>query len=658
MGTQAGDMSAGAGPTSVRDPAVEELIRVSEALNADCQFEAADRTVIEAMRSRTDDVRTAQQYALLAQQRGDWREAVRRAEALRSAYPNNPAGYRCGIEAEIQLLHIGKAMELQRESARRFPDKSWPHVHSAILAELSQNFDMAERRWEFVCKRFPSESAGWREWAVSRMHAGRLEAAETVLAEALRRFPDDPGICGLWPLIAARSGRNEEIEERWRLAAERFPDDPKIAQGHAEAPVAIPHGKRWDCARTRYQEVNRRFPEFAMGYLRHVQLLVRMGEIDPAEELATAARNLSRDPDEHADMTLELARILDRKGNVEGAETLLETLLKEVPNSIAAYVTLSNLLSRQSRYDEAEAVCKRAIARFKFRAPPLIEYAKIATSRGDFEEALKRWKRAYYFVPRDPTVDGELFIARLAITDQRTPNSEGDPLLEAGRPKRAGPLTNLMMKFESLGAPGGGGCEVGLVQRKFGAEPIGLLRWASLDPEDLISALRDRFEGLGTREQTVLTLPGKELGQMEYNVHDQRFKIGMHTWVMRDEMDAEKLLEQWCVRLQFLRRKLIADLESAGKIFVYKPGAALTGSQIDQLNFALRGYGDNQLLLIQIQDSNNPNGVVRPIMPGMMVGYIDRLNWEVPERPARQPSFASWARICANALALCGESKD
>jgi tetratricopeptide (TPR) repeat protein len=658
MGTQAGDMSAGAGPASVRDPAVEELIRVSEALNADCRFEAADHAVIEAMRIRTDDVRTAQQYALLALQRGDWREAALRAVALRAAYPHNPAGYRCGIEAENQLLHIGKAMELQRESARRFPDKSWPHVHAAMLAELSQNFDMTERRWEFVCKRFPSESAGWRDWAISRMHAGRLEAAETVLAEALTRFPDDPGIHSLWPLIATRRGRNEEIEARWRRAAERFPNDPKIAQGHAEAPVAVPQAKRWDCARTRYQELNRKFPEFAMGYLRHVQLLARMGEIDAAAELATAAQNLFRDPYQRADITLEQARILDQKGDVSGAKTLLETLLNEAPNSIAAYVALSNLLGRQSRYDEAEAVCKRAIARFKFRAPPLIEYAKIATSRGDLEEALKRWKRAYYFVPRDPTVDSELFIARLAITDKHPPNSEGDGLLEVGRPQRSGPLTNLMMKFESLGAPGGGGCEVGLVQRKFGAEPIGLLRWAAIEPDDLILALRDRFEGLGTREQTVLTLPGKDIGQTEYNVFDQRFKIGMHTWVMHDEMEAEKLLEQWCVRLQFLRRKLIADLESAGKIFVYKPGAELTDSQIEQLNSALRGYGDSQLLLIQIEDSNNSNGVVRRIMPGIMVGYIDRLNWEDPDRPASQPSFASWARLCANALALCAESKD
>jgi len=657
MSPHADNESEGAEPTasgdlvSPGDPVLDELIRVSETLNADCQFDAADRIVTEAVRSRPEDARTAEQYTLLALQRGDWREATQRAEALRGAFPDYAAGYRCGIEAETELLHIRKAMELQRESAQRFSGESWPHVQAANLAELSQNFALAERRRAFVCKRFPSESAGWRDWAASRMRAGRLEAAEQIAIEALTLFPDDPEIYSLRAIIATRGGRKEEIEERWQLAAERFPDNPEIVQGNAEAPAAIPRGKRWVEARTRYEELNRKFPEFAAGYRGHIQLLVRMRELDGAEDLARTARNLFQDSGEHADITIELARMLERKGNVEGALTMLRMLLNEAPNSVVAYVTLSNLLSRQSRYDEAEAVCRRAIARFKFRALPFIEYAKIATSRGDLQEALKRWKRAYHFVPRDPSVDGELFIARLAITDIQTPNSEDDAFFEVGRTQRAGPLTNLMMQFESLGAPGGGGCEVGIVQRNFGAEPIGLLRWAMISTEDLILALRDRFEGLGTREQTELTLPGKELSHTQYHVFDKRYKIGIHTWVMIGEMDPEKLLEQWCVRLQFLGRKLIADLESGTKVFVWRPGEVLTVSQVDRLTSAMRTYGDNELLLIQIQDSNNSNGTVKRIMPGLMVGYSDRLNW-VPGRPIRQASYASWARIFANALAL------
>ena len=657
MITQADTVSAGIDPAPVLDPVVEELIRVSEALNADCQFEAADRTVTEAMRSRPDDARTAEQYTLLALQRGDWREAVRRAEALRGAFPDYQAGYRCGIEAETELLRVGKALELQAESARRFPDESWPLMHAANLAELSQNFELAERRRALVCSRFPCESAGWHAWAATRMRAGRLEGAEQVVTDALQRFPDDPELYGLRATIAARSGQREKTEECWRVAAERFPNDPEVAQRNAEAPVEFPIGKRWDEARSRYEELNRKFPEFALGYVRHVQLLVRAADIDGAEELARAARNRLRDSIEHADVTVELARILERKGNVEGAVTLLKMLLNEVPNAIGAYGALSTLLSRQSRYEEAEEVCKRAIARFKFRAPPLIDYAKIATAKGDLDEALTRWKRAFYFASKEPTIARELFISRLAVAEKQSPIGDGDALLAVGSERSSGPVTSLMMNFESLGGPGGGGCEFGFVQRNFGAEPIGLLRWASLSTENLIKALQERFEGLGTREQTELRLPGLENGATEYVVFDTRFKIAMNTFVSRDAMAAEKLLDQWCGRLAFLRRKLISDLELGTKMFLYRPGVILNESQITRLGAAVRSYGDNNVLLIQTQEAGSANGTVKWLSPGMMVGYLDRLNWE-PGRASYQPSYAHWARICANALALCTEAKE
>ena len=40
----------------------------------------------------------------------------------------------------------------------------------------------------------------------------------------------------------------------------------------------------------------------------------------------------------------------------------------------------------------------------------------------------------------------------------------------------------IVTQFESLGGTGHG-CEFGLFQRHFGAEPLGLLRWADLSPE-------------------------------------------------------------------------------------------------------------------------------------------------------------------------------
>lgn len=638
----------------ITDAVLDELILTSEALNADCRFDEADRSVADAMRARPNDARTAAQLTLLALQRGDWRGAADRAAALRLAFPDEQAGYRGGIEATTALLQIAKAADLLKVAAGRFSDEPWTLAQAAVLAEVRQNFTDAESRRAEFCQRFPAEPAGWRDWAATRMRAGRLEAAVQVITEALQKFPDEVDLYNIRAQIAARSGRREETEEWLRLASERFASDPEIAQRHAEAPVEFNRHKRWDIARSRYEDLNRKYPEYVQGHVRHIMLLVRAGDLDRAEELARSSGEVFRASGQHADIIVELARILDRRGDAAGAVSLLRDLQEEAPNAISGYVMLSTVLSRQSLFDEAETACRRAISRFKFRAPPYIEYAKIASLRGDLDVALQRWKRAYYFVPREPIVDSELFITRLALTESTATNTKGDLFLEIGRQKRSGPLTNAMMQFESLGAPGGGGCEFGLVQRNFGAEPIGLLRWATLSTMNLVKALRERFEGLGTREQTKLSLPGLDNNLTQYYVNDTRFDIGMHTWVMRDETVAEKLLEQWCVRLQFLRRKLIADLESGGKIFVCRPGAVLTDSEIGQLGSAVRGYGDNKLLLIQIQKARNPSGSVKWVSAGVMAGYIDRLNWE-PGQTMRQPSYASWARICVNALALAAQ---
>src|SRR4051794_33399291 len=54
-------------------------------------------------------------------------------------------------------------------------------------------------------------------------------------------------------------------------------------------------------------------------------------------------------------------------------------------------------------------------------------------------------------------------------------------------------LSNLAARCESIGR----NCEFGLVQRSFGLEPIGLLRWAASPLAALTQAFQGQFAGLG-----------------------------------------------------------------------------------------------------------------------------------------------------------------
>jgi len=116
----------------------------------------------------------------------------------------------------------------------------------------------------------------------------------------------------------------------------------------------------------------------------------------------------------------------------------------------------------------------------------------------------------------------------------------------------------LVARFESLGD----NCEFGLVQRKLGAEPLGLLRFTFIELRDLVRGLRCGFEGLGAAEATEVTVSGKD---QEYVIRDTSFRMTFHTWQSQDETDIETIRRQYDTRVGFLRRKLLEDVTNAEK---------------------------------------------------------------------------------------------
>jgi tetratricopeptide (TPR) repeat protein len=641
-----------AGSPGELETALAAIARSAASLNSVCSFDQADELLAEAIIRYPREPLPVEHHAGLALQRGDWAGASRRAAHARILFPDRPACYRIGLNAKYELLHLDEATTLQRQAELLFPSEVWPLMCGAQLAESCAEWTEAEGYWTKVCDRSPTEADGWLEKANFYLRSGRLEAAAQTLHAGIARFPHDARLYICSANCTRRSGLFAEAARRWENAIERFPNDPVIAQHHAESPVDVPKDRQWDLASLRYDNLHRRFPDFAAGYIGHVALLVRSGDLESAEKLAAASLETLRANGQHVELTIEYVNILERRGEVERATTTMSALTIDQPNSVMAYVALSALLSRSARFDEAEAVCQRAVARFRFRAPPLAEYARLAAQRGNLGAALERWCRAASLVPRDKVIARELFLTRLAITESGEQSAITASLRAQGIEQRPGSVSHLMMQFESLGGPGGGGCEFGLVQRNFGAEPIGLLRWASLSTNNLITALDNRFEGIGSSNQTMLVPPEIASGNTEYLVRDTRYKIRMHTFSKVGDIDPGKLQHQWCARLTFLARKLIADLETNKKIFLYRPGVMLTASEIDRLNTAMRRYGDNFLLLIQTEDASHRNGTVEFVSPHLMVGYIDRLNWE-PKRATYQPSFASWARLCSQTLLLC-----
>jgi hypothetical protein len=208
-------------------------------------------------------------------------------------------------------------------------------------------------------------------------------------------------------------------------------------------------------------------------------------------------------------------------------------------------------------------------------------------------------------------------------------------------------LADLALKFENLGE----NCEFGLVQRRFGSEPLGLLRFSSTPILKLIDALDMRFEDLGRPDLVDVRASGSG---KEYMVLDKKFGFLYHPWVNLGDATPKEIHARECGRLPFLVTKLIEDLEDGRKIFVYHGMRPLAESTVLRLVEAVRRYSKATLLWVEVEDGDNPAGAVKELTPGLLKGYIDRF---APGENAHEISLEMWVTICRNAYALAQRSE-
>jgi hypothetical protein len=141
--------------------------------------------------------------------------------------------------------------------------------------------------------------------------------------------------------------------------------------------------------------------------------------------------------------------------------------------------------------------------------------------------------------------------------------------------------------------------------------------------------------------------------QSEYLVIDGRFGLLYHPWVRVGEAAPEDIRHRETIRLPFLRRKMLEDLEEGRKIFVYHGMGPLGETEVQRLLEALRAYGPATLLWVDRGDAEHPVGTVELTATGLLKGYIDRF---APGENAHDFSLDAWVRICRNAHRLVQSS--
>jgi pentatricopeptide repeat protein len=575
-------------------------------------------------------------YASMAEQTGNWPEAAKRWEAVASQFPHAVDGYVGRARVLLRRGQPDDARAILERAVGQFPSATGPLHDLGRLAEAQRDWMLAEQCWrKFVALDL---HPWWAHTALANAlrEQGRITEAESALQAQFEPQANQPAIFIDHARLAERSGDLPEAARRWETVASRF---PHVADGYVGRARALRERGLPDDARILLEQTVKQFPS-ATGPL------YDLGRLAQSQRNWTLAEQCWRkfvalDPHPWWAHTALIQALCRQRRSTDAAAVFAEAR-ERFPHEIEVWIEFAAALCDIGELDTAKTVVSEAVQ----KAPsPLfsntLRLGRVAIRCADLASATECLRRSR-LEPHQNT-DASAQILKLEH-DLRIVLAEFDPqkLVELERapgPDRSAsgdtspphPLTDddkakqkkLLLRYESLGGDSPG-CEIGLVQRKLGIEPLSLLRWTTTPGLQLITAMEARLEGIGAPENTELYAP-----HHEYKTMDRRYSMDMAAFVAVVSVPYDVMLQRSLKRITFLRKKLVQDLSEGNKIFVYRTREdSLDLSQVLRLKAAMRQFGPNNLLYIKIAGSANPVGSVRLVAADLCFGYVKKFSTE------------------------------
>jgi tetratricopeptide (TPR) repeat protein len=548
-------------------------------------------------------------------------EEVAHATACAEAHRNG--GDCLAADAVLQRFHSenGESVEIA--------------VHYALNAQAEQDWQEAYQRWHDLRLAFPGVAAGWAAETAMLLILGRIDDAENVVQLGASRIPGNMDILAQYAGVCI--ARNDWIAALHRISEVEVlgPLLPSVAAhigGMRETvleqinalptAVLLEHAAGfdqrhdWNMATALWHVIHGRNSRNARAAIGYGQALRERGELDEADRILAAALPDNADNQE---LLANYAQVPAARLDWSTAALRWQHILERFPDTPALWAMAATAYREAGLFEPADLLLSRAIAVEPDRLDLRVQYAMVADKQENWTLAIERWDTAHRLWPDEPNIRNSRGDAIWQEASQRLELGEHSPTVSRSPAETAtADMKQVALQFEGLGD----NCEFGIVQRHFGADPIGLFRFAAISAETMIALLAEKFDRLGDPGFTRLSLTTGN----EYLVRDARGLYHLHSFVRKGSINEEKFLHQQVVRLTYLKRKILEDLEDGKKIFVHKS----SHSRIDDataiaLHDAIGQFGDNILLIIRLIEDDRAAGTIVELRPGLLVGHVSTM---------------------------------
>ena len=211
--------------------------------------------------------------------------------------------------------------------------------------------------------------------------------------------------------------------------------------------------------------------------------------------------------------------------------------------------------------------------------------------------------------PCDLSDSGETRRLGVSVRQLRLLELHEPPAAMACCAAASGSDRDIALEFIPLGRD----CELGLVQRAMGAEPLGLLRFSYADIGHIQRGIETAWHGLGDRLEVAV-----EDG--EWMTRERGYDLRWHTFKAPDAASHDALLAVERRKTAWLRDAMLENMRGGDRIFIVKGRAnELNEGQVVALHLALNRHARNWLLWVT--EGNEPPTLM---LPRLIRGAVPR----------------------------------